>query len=74
MIIRKVVDVDVAGLAQQIKNARMADGRPLTEICALAGMTCANWYRIEGGQVKALPIETLRAIENALGVDFGVEV
>jgi transcriptional regulator with XRE-family HTH domain len=74
MIVRRVVDIEVDGLPGRIRRARMADSRPLTEICALAGMTCTNWYRVEGGQVKALPIETLRAIEDALGVDFGVEV
>ena len=74
MIIRRVVDVDVDGLEGRIRRARMADSRPLTEICTLAGMTAANWYRIESGQVKALPIETLRAIEDALSVDFGLEV
>jgi transcriptional regulator with XRE-family HTH domain len=74
VIIRRVVDVDVDGLEGRIRRARMADSRPLTEICALAGMTAANWYRIESGRVRALPIETLRAIEDALGVDFEVDV
>jgi len=74
MIVRRVVDIEVDGLPGRIRRARMADSRPLTEICALAGMTCTNWYRIESGRVRALPIDTLRAIEDALSVDFEVDV
>jgi hypothetical protein len=36
-------------------------------------MTTMNWYRIEAEETKALPIETLRRIEDVLGMDFGVQ-
>jgi hypothetical protein len=35
-------------------------------------MTTMNWYKIEAEDTKALPIETLRRIEEVLGVDFRV--
>ena len=36
-------------------------------------MTPMNWYKIEAEETKGLPIETLRKIEELLGVDFGVK-
>lgn len=72
MKVRRTSDIDVPGLGSQIKAARESDGRPLTQICQLAGMTTANWYKIEAEETKVLPVETLRKIEDVLGVDFGV--
>ena len=63
--------MDVRGLGQAIKRARLKDGRPLRQICAQVGMTTANWYRIES-ENQTLPLETLRNIEEILGVSFGV--
>lgn len=74
MKVRKVIDVEVPGLGVRIKAAREVDPRSLTEICAQISMTTMNWYRIEAEQTKALPLETLRKIEEILNVDFGVEV
>lgn len=74
MKIRKCIEVDApVGLGAQIKKAREADPRALTQLAALAGMTAANWYRIEAEETKVLPLETLRKIEEVLGVNFGVE-
>ncbi len=70
--VRCVTDLDVPGLSARIKAAREADPRPLAEICRLIGMTRSNWYRIENGKNEYLPIETLRRIEQVLGVKFGV--
>ena len=51
----------------------MKDLKLCKQLAASAGMTAANWYVIEAEEIKALPIETLRRIEEVLGVDFGVE-
>jgi transcriptional regulator with XRE-family HTH domain len=64
--------VDVPGLGARIKEAREALDRPLTEVAYLAGMSTANWYRIEKEETKELPEATLRRIEAALGVSFSV--
>lgn len=74
MLVRKTVDRSFVGLGAKIKKAREADPRPLTFICAEAGMSAANWYRIESEEIKALPLETLRKIEQVLGADFGVAI
>jgi transcriptional regulator with XRE-family HTH domain len=66
--------IDVPGLEVLIKAAREADSRSITELAAAAGMTTSNWYKIESGKPSALPVETLRKIEEVLGTDFGVKI
>ncbi len=73
MKVRKVLDIDVPGLGEKIRQARETDKRSLSEICRQIPMTNMNWYKIEAEETKALPIETLRRIEEVLGVDFGVK-
>lgn len=76
MKVRRVTDIDVPGLGAQIKRAREAFLRDsdmtLTQVCASIGMTTANWYRIEAEDAKSIPLDTLRKMEQVLGVDFGV--
>ena len=74
MKVSKTHVIDVPSLEARIKAAREADKRSLIKICSLVGMTPANWYKIEAGDTKVLPIETLRKIEEVLGVNFGVEI
>ena len=74
MKVRKVIDVEVPGLGERIKEARETDRRSLAEICRQMPMSPMNWYKIEAEETKALPIETLRRIEEVLGVDFGVSI
>lgn len=70
-VVRKTV-IEIPGLGQRIKQAREADPRSLKAIAGSAGMTPMNWYRIEA-EDQELPEETLRKVEAALGVDFGVK-
>ncbi|MBA3922792.1 MAG: helix-turn-helix domain-containing protein [Nostocaceae cyanobacterium] len=72
MKIRKTIDIEVPGLGERIKETRERDRRSLAKICREIPMTTMNWYKIEAEDTKALPIETLRRIEEVLGVDFGV--
>ncbi|MGI8503249.1 MAG: helix-turn-helix domain-containing protein [Hassallia sp.] len=74
MKVKKVIEVEVPGLGDRIRKAREADSRSLAEICRQIPMTTMNWYRIEAEETKALPIETLRRIEEVLGVDFEVKL
>ena len=70
-VVRKTV-LKVSGLGQRIKQAREADPRSLKTLAKSAGMTSMNWYRIEA-EDQELPEETLRKVEAALGIDFGVK-
>ena len=72
MKVRRVTEVEIPGLGAKIKKFREQDPRPLVEICALVGMTSSNWYRIEKEIPTYLPIETLKKIEEVLGVNLGV--
>jgi len=74
MKVRKTIERDFPDIGSQIKAARESDGRPLTEICRSIGMTTANWYKIENGDTKVLPLETLRRIEAVLQIDLGVDI
>jgi ribosome-binding protein aMBF1 (putative translation factor) len=74
MKVRRVVEKEVPNLGARIKEARETDSRSLAEICRQIPMTPMNWYKIEAEETKALPIETLRRIEEVLGVDFEVEL
>lgn len=74
MIVRKVTDIKVPGLGEKIKEARLRDRRSLAEICRQIPMSPVNWYKIESEETKALPIETLRRIEEVLNIDLGVRM
>ena len=72
MKVRKTIDINIPSLGFKIREVREKDGRSLSKICRQIPMTTMNWYKIEAEETKALPIETLRRIEEVLGVDFGV--
>ncbi len=73
LIIRKTIDKEIPNLADKIKEARVKDKRSLVKICQEMGMTPMNWYRIEKAETKTVPLETLKRIEEVLGIDFGIQ-
>lgn len=70
--VERVLRVDAPDIGAKIKNARERDPRSVDELAKAAGMTRANWYRIEREENDVLPEPTLRKIENVLGIDLGV--
>ncbi|PMB01054.1 transcriptional regulator [Fischerella thermalis CCMEE 5273] len=74
MRIRQVKEIDIKGLGDRIKQARLDSKKSLEQICDEVGVSRTYWYDIEKETLKgALSIENLRKIEEALEVDFGVE-
>lgn len=71
--IERILRVDAPGIGAKIKDARERDPRSVDELAKAAGMTRANWYRIEREENDVLPEPTLRKIEQVLGVDLGVK-
>lgn len=72
--VRRSIDVEVEGLRAKIRKARKADGRPVEVLVGAAGMSRAHWYDIESEKIRdSLPEETLRKIEEVLGVGLGVK-
>ena len=70
MKIRRVEEYEIADLEIRMKKSREVSPKSVTQLAADAGMSTANWYRIEKGEVKYLPEETLDAIESSLGVSL----
>lgn len=71
--VRRSIDVETKGLGKKIKEARKADGRPVEVLASEAEMSRTYWHDIEAERIRdALPEETLRKIEQVLGVSFGV--
>ncbi|MEM9566682.1 MAG: helix-turn-helix transcriptional regulator [Cyanobacteria bacterium P01_E01_bin.34] len=63
---------DYPNLAERIRKARQASNQSITKLAAAADVSVSNWYAIEQERIKVLPIQTLRRMEQVLGVDFGV--
>ncbi len=74
MRIRQIREIEVEGLGERIKQARLNCSKSLEEICDEVGVSRTYWYDIEKETLKgALSIENLRKIEQALGVTLGVQ-
>lgn len=69
----KQISINVPSLGQKIRDAREKDGRSAQVLATLAEISISYWYQIEQEKREAISEETLRSIEKALGVDFGVE-
>ncbi|MBW4480726.1 MAG: helix-turn-helix domain-containing protein [Tolypothrix brevis GSE-NOS-MK-07-07A] len=75
MKVRQIVkrEVDAPGLGDRIRQAREATNRPVTQLAKEVGISRNYWYQLESEAVLGgVAEETLRKIEEVLGVDFGV--
>lgn len=72
MDVVRQIRVSIPDLSHQIKAAREADGRSAQALSTVAGISTAYWYQIENNKRQWISEQTLRGIEAALGVDFGV--
>lgn len=75
MRIRQVKEVEIEGLGERIKKARLNSDKSLEHICDEVGVSRTYWYDVEKETLKgALSIENLRKIEKVLGVNFGINL
>lgn len=65
--VRVTKDYDYPGLGDSIRQKRKNNPKSVTDLASDAGMSVANWYRIEAEKVEYLPKETLDAMMSALG-------
>lgn len=73
MKVKRSTEKYTPGLGERIKRARVADNRSVEMLCGLARISRVYWYDIESEKIRgALPEETLRRIEQVLGVDLEV--
>lgn len=76
MKVRRIVkqEVDVPGLGERLRQARLKDKRSVEKLATAAGISRNYWYQLEAeailGGVKE---DTLRNIEQVLGVNLGVD-
>lgn len=73
--VRRIIkqEVDAPGLGEQIKKARESDPRSVTKLSKLVGISRNYWYQLEAEAVLGgIAEDTLRKIEEVLGVNFGV--
>lgn len=69
-VMRIVFEVEVEGLGQALKQAREAARLSVASAGELAGMSGANFSRIENEEPKGVPIETLVKAAKAVGLDL----
>ncbi|MHC5747899.1 MAG: helix-turn-helix domain-containing protein [Nostoc sp.] len=72
MDVVRQIKVTIPDLSQKIKQAREKDGRSVQVLATSAGISTAYWYQIEQEKRQWISEETLRGIEQALGLDLGV--
>lgn len=73
MDVVRQVKVSMPMLGRMVLEAREKDGRSAQVLATQAGISTGYWYQIEKGERKWISEETLRGIEQALDVDFGVK-
>lgn len=76
MKVRRIVkqEVDINNLGNRIKEARLKSDRSLSQLAASVGISRNYWYQLEAEAVLGgVAEDTLRKIENVLGVDLGVK-
>jgi transcriptional regulator with XRE-family HTH domain len=73
MRIRQIKEIEIEGMGERIKQARLDSRKSLEQICREVGVSRTYWYDVEKETLKgALSIENLRKFEQALGIDLGV--
>jgi transcriptional regulator with XRE-family HTH domain len=65
-------EVEIPDLNRRIADAQKDSGKPIAVICKMVGFSRSYWYQMINGKEEAIAEETLRKIEEVLGVDFGV--
>lgn len=73
MLVVKTQTIEVPDLAQKIALAIEADNRSPEQICAAIDISKTTLYKIINGKPQ-LDLKLLRALEQTLGVNFGVNL
>ena len=74
MRIRQVKEIEVKGLGEKIKQARLDSMKSVEQICTEVGVSRTYWYDIEREAIRGtLSFENLQKIEEVLKIDLQVE-
>jgi len=69
-LMKIIIEVELTGVGTALKRARESAGLSLTVAGDRAGMSGANFNRIENEDSKGVPIDTLVRAANAVGLDL----
>lgn len=73
MRIRLIKEIEVEGLGEKIKEARLDSRKSLEQICAEVGLSRTYWYDIEKETVRGtLSFENLQKIQEVLNLDLEI--
>jgi len=65
--VRQIKEIEIEGLGERIKKARLDSKKPLDKICEEVGVSRTYWYDLEKETLKGtLSIENVRKIEESL--------
>jgi transcriptional regulator with XRE-family HTH domain len=73
MKVRRVQEVDVAGLSQKIRQARENKGLSISGLGKASGISRKSLSNFELGHVEAIAYPTLKKLEDVLETDFGIK-
>ena len=66
-------EVEIPDLNVRIAKAQKDSGKAISTVCKMVGFSRSYWYQMVNGKEDAIAEETLRKIEEVLGVNFGVK-
>lgn len=73
MEVIKEVSVEAPDLPQQLKAARLKDGRRVQLLATLSEISTGYWYKLENGESQKVSKDIVDRIQQVLGIDFGVK-
>lgn len=73
-VMRIIVELEVEGLGKALKQAREAASLSVAAAGERAGMSGANFNRIENEETKGVPLETLARAARAVGLDLSIYI
>jgi len=74
MKVKHTVEKEYPKLSAKVRQARESQGLGMREAAERMEMTRQNLDALENGSMRGVPLSTLRRVEKALGVDFGVDL
>jgi len=73
--IKETRELEVEGIGEKIRQARLASSKSIEKLCAEVGISRTYWYDIENEAVRgSLSFDNLKKIEKALEIDLGVKI
>lgn len=75
MIVRRIIktEIEAPDLGQKIKLAQVQSGKSIEQVIREVGISRTYWNNLVKEKTDGIAYDLLQKLEQALGVDFGVE-